>query len=28
MKGSGAFGMFVSHGLPNLEFLMWAIRAR
>ena len=28
MKGSGAFGMFVSHGLPNVEFLMWAIRGR
>jgi type VI secretion system protein ImpJ len=26
MRGSGAFGMFVPHGLPNVEFLMWAIR--
>ena len=26
MKGSGAFGLFVGEGFPNLAFSMWALR--
>jgi predicted component of type VI protein secretion system len=28
MKGSGAFGLFVPEGFPNLALEMWAIRVR
>jgi predicted component of type VI protein secretion system len=28
MKGSGAFGLFVPDGFPNLSLEMWAVRGK